>query len=302
MTGILQIFSLFQAGFALLQLPGVPVDIIPFQQGFAVACTEPGCLCLLSGWEVSATAPLDLSEPVRLASWNGSLAVSDRQRNAVFLLDTLYGLPGSPEGICEVNWTGRGESQLAVCLFNTGRVALLHRSGEVSFLASAGGAKDIAAADADSDGDQDLFVSGCGTGVILLENRESLPVLHEVGNIGVGVKRICTADMDADGYVDVAGIACANGGAGWWRNPGTPEGEWEYMELDDELQGPKDISASGDSLAVVSLFSPVFSTFSDYSMLPAGFTCCLLQHGGALILGHSMGFIAVREGFSENGN
>ena len=57
-----------------------------------------------------------------------------------------------------------------------------------------------------------------------IENRESLPVIHHVGIIQAGVKRCCAIDMDDDGLVDVVGIACAEGGAGWWENPGDPEG------------------------------------------------------------------------------
>lgn len=296
MTGLLQILRLFQAGFLIIHLPGTPVDIIPFQSEFAVACTHPGSLCMLSRRGTSEILSLDLSDPVSLASWNGSLTVSDRQNNAIILMDTLYSVPGSPEGICQVNWTGSGESQLAVCLFDEGQVVILQPDGEISFLASIGGAKDIAVTDVDSDGDEDLFVSGCGTGVILLENRETIPVLHEVGNIGAGVKRICLTDIDSDGNVDVAGIACAHGGAGWWRNSGTLEGKWEYTELDGSLQGPKAISASNDSLVIASLFSPVFTTWRDNLALPAGFTCCVLETGGFILLGHSSGFAGLPEG------
>ena len=63
--------------------------------------------------------------------------------------------------------------------------------------------------------------------------------------------------MDADGYADLAGIACAEGGTGWWRHPGRPGGEWLYNEIDGSLEGPKDLFAEMKS-SLLPLFSVMF--------------------------------------------
>jgi hypothetical protein len=97
--------------------------------------------------------------------------------------------------------------------------------------------------------------------------------------------------MDADGNVDIEGIACAEGGAGWWRNPGRPEGEWRYNEIDASLKGPKDIFCSGEIVLVASLFSDVFVFGYHEARIPSGFTSCWIQEDSTLVLAHKLGFL-----------
>lgn len=97
--------------------------------------------------------------------------------------------------------------------------------------------------------------------------------------------------MDGDGLTDVAGIACAEGGAGWWRNPGNTSDIWAYHEIDGSLEGPKGISCSGDSLVIASLSSETVFTFNSSLYLPGGFTCCYISGCGDVVLGHKLGFL-----------
>ena len=143
----------------------------------------------------------------------------------------------------------------------------------------------------DGDGDMDLFVSGFGSGVIWIENRGSIPVVHYIGAIEVGVKKCFAVDMDGDSLMDVAGIACAEGGAGWWRNPGCTDGEWECNVIDSYLSGPKDIWCRGDSIVIASLFSDAFVSFIPGIQFPEGFSCCCISDEGDIILGHRFGFL-----------
>jgi len=86
-------------------------------------------------------------------------------------------------------------------------------------------------------------------------------------------------------------IACAEGGAGWWGNPGGTYDRWEFHPIDESLSGPKDIWCRGDSIVIASLFSDVFVSFLPGAPLPAGFICCCISDEGDLVLGHRLGFL-----------
>ena len=106
-----------------------------------------------------------------------------------------------------------------------------------------------------------------------------------------GAKSLFSCDMDGDSLIDVAGIACAEGGAGWWRNPGAADGKWEFHQIDESLSGPKDIWCRGDSIVIASLFSDVFVSFLPDAPLPEGFLCCFISGEGDIVLGHRFGFL-----------
>lgn len=81
MTGIFQLIRVFLAGYMVIQIPGVPVNIISFHSGFAVACTVPGCVYLFTDRESPGRISLEVDDPVDLISWNGLLTVSDRHEH-----------------------------------------------------------------------------------------------------------------------------------------------------------------------------------------------------------------------------
>jgi hypothetical protein len=101
--------------------------------------------------------------------------------------------------------------------------------------------------------------------------------------------------MDGDGFMDAVGVACAEGGAGWWRNPGNLREPWLFTTIDRTLQGPKDISVKGDSLLIASLFSPLFTSFIREQPFPSGFTCCCISETGRIAAGHLNGFLILAE-------
>lgn len=286
---LLDLLLLLRAGFTITPLPGTPVDILCSQGTVTVACAGPAGV-----WrpDDAGITPLDteLVEPRSLALWSGMIAVSDAGAGTVVSGERVYRFQGRVEGIATVDWFGDGIQRLAVCTFDPGAVMLLHRDGLRTVLAELPGAKDVKAADVDGDGDRDLFAAGCGTGVVVIENAGEGPVVHYIGNIGAGVKRIAAADMDGDGLTDVVGLACAEGGAGWWRNPGEPGLPWEFVHLLPDLSGPKDLAASGDTLLIASLYSPLHLTGSGLR-LPTGFTSCAFDDRGGLVAGHRLGFL-----------
>lgn len=288
---VFQLYCLFLAGFQLVMFPGTPVDVMPLGTGFMVACHEPSSVFVVNRAGVAEDLPGVYAEPRGLTLWNGHWAVSAGRGRSVITEERVYTLPGEPWGMSPVQWSS--DTSLAVCLFTPGEVILLREGGGYTHLATVTGVKSVCAADADWDGDQDLFVSGCGSGVAVIENRNTEPVVHYIGSIGDGVKRIAVSDMDGDGFVDVAGVACAEGGAGWWKNPGNCRGSWEFIPVDETLQGPKDISAAGDSLVIASLFSPLFVSYCDGKSFPEGFTCCCTSASGTFAAGHRLGFLLI---------
>lgn len=284
-----RLLFMLEAGFQIIPVQGVPVDMVPFETGFLVSCIDPPSVFFFGEDGLISPLPGVFDEPRNLAVWNGIPVISDFGAGRLVMGETEVPMTGEPEGMAEVVWDR--ERELAVCLFSPGSVVLVDGDGETRQLAAVPGAKSAVAADANRDGLQDLFVSGCGTGVVLLENREGEALVHYIGNTGAGVKRIAAYDMDGDGFVDVAGIACADGGAGWWRNPGEPASIWEYTPMYPFLEGPKDISIAGGSMVIASLFSPLILAGHGDGLLPRGFTSCCILDNGQVLAGHRNGFL-----------
>lgn len=288
---LLGCLSLLGSAVQVIPLPGIPVAIHPLDGGIAAVCADRSLVCIVNADHTVDVLPCDVLEPRDICLWNGELAVSDFAGESIVMGDRVIPLRGRPNGICEVLWDTSSAPALAVALFDPGIVVLVEEDGTVSTLVKLPGAKSVSSCDMDGDGDVDLFASGCRSGVIAIENRASLPVAHRIGTIGAGVKRCFAVDMDGDSLMDVAGIACAEGGAGWWRNPGGTEGNWEFHPIDESLSGPKDIWCSGDSIVIASLFSDVFVSFLRGTRLPEGFLCCCISDEGGLVLGHRLGFL-----------
>lgn len=288
---LLGCLSLLGSAVQVIPLPGIPVAIHPLDGGIAAVCADRSLVCIANADHTVDVLPYDVLEPRDICLWNGELAVSDFAGESIVMGDRVILLRGRPDGICEVLWDTSSVPALAVALFDPGMVVLVEDDGTVSTLVKLPGAKSVSSCDMDGDGDVDLFASGCRSGVIAIENRASLPVAHRIGTIGAGVKRCFAVDMDGDSLMDVAGIACAEGGAGWWRNPGGTDGNWEFNPIDESLSGPKDIWCSGDSIVIASLFSDVFVSFLRGTRLPEGFLCCCISDEGDLVLGHRLGFL-----------
>ncbi len=288
---LISCLSLLGSSVRVIPLPGIPVAIHPLDGGIAAVCADPSVVCIADTGHTVDVLPCKVSEPRDICLWNGELAVSDFAGESIVLRDRVIPLRGRPDGICEVLWDTSSAPALAVALFDPGMVALVEEDGTVSTLVKLPGAKSVFSCDMDGDGDMDLFASGCRSGVIAIENRASLPVVHRVGTIGAGVKRCFAVDMDGDSLMDVAGIACAEGGAGWWGNPGGTYDRWEFHPIDESLSGPKDIWCRGDSIVIASLFSDVFVSILPGAPLPAGFICCCISDEGDLVLGHRLGFL-----------
>ncbi len=288
---LLYCLNLLGSAVQVIPLPGIPVAIHPLDRGIAVACAYPSVICTVdTGFSVDVL-PYKVLLPRDLCLWNGELTAADFNGKSIVMNDRVIPLPGSPDGICEVFWNTPSAPELAVALFDRGIVVLVEQDGTISTLLKMPGVKSLSPCDADGDGDMDLFASGCGSGVIFVENRFSRPVTHYVGTIGAGVKRCHAVDMDDDSFIDVAGIACASGGAGWWRNPGCVDAQWEFHLIDGYLSGPKDIYCRGDSIVIASLFSGAVISFSPDIQLPEGFICSYISEEGDIILGHRFGFL-----------
>lgn len=274
MTEVLFILGLLRAGIWPVPLPGTPVDVVPFQNGFAVACSSPGGVFHVVPGEEPVLLPVHVEEPGCIALWNGSPAVSDRTCRRVATPWGSMPVPGIPEGISETS-----HGNLLVCLFDTGELIELGPDGSWRLLSDIPGAKSVVSLDGGG-----FFASGCGSGVFF---SDGYGVVH-VGNIGAGVKRLEVIQWNGDDLPDPLGVACAEGGAGVWENPGD-EGDWEYTGLWGHLQGPKDIFASGDSVIIASLFSPLEISYLP-GAFPGGFQCCAFS-GSATVAGHSAGIL-----------
>ena len=288
---LLNFLILLGSAVQAVPLPGIPVAIHPLDRGIAVACIDQSLICVVDKGYTVDVLPYKILEPSDICLWNGELAAADFAGESIVMNDRLIPLPGSPDRICEVFWNNTSDPELAVALFDPGIVVLVDKDGTVSTLVKMPGAKSLSPCDVDGDGDMDLFASGFGSGVNFIENRESIPIVHYIGTIQAGVKRCFAVDMDDDSLMDVAGIACAEGGAGWWRNPGSIDGEWEFHVIDSSLEGPKDIWCRGDSIVIASLFSDAFVSFNPGIQFPEGFTCCYISDEGDIILGHRLGFL-----------
>ncbi len=277
-------------------LPGLPISIQPLDDGIVVACMSPASVCFIDDSSIVSSIPfMEVAESRDLCLWDGTLVASDFAAGEIITGDRSISVPGNPDGICEVNWDSSSVSQLAVALFNPGSILLMNHDGSFSTLIEMPGVKSLFPCDVDNDGDIDIFASGCGSGVVVVENRNSVPVIHEVGTIQSGVKRCFANDMDSDGNIDIAGIACAAGGAGWWRNPGRLDAEWHYQEIDGSLEGPKGIFCKGEIVLIASLLSDVYVSPAQEIQIPSGFTCCWVLDDSTFILGHKLGFLVYYE-------
>ncbi len=291
-----ELFALFSSAAQFVTLPGIPVAIQPVYGGIAVACTDQPSICLVDSGFALELLSYEVLAPRDLCLWNEELVASDFAGRSIVMDNRVIAVPGSPDGMCEVFWNSSSVSELAVALFDPGAVVLVQQDGSISTLVEMPGVKCLSSCDADGDGDIDIFASGCGSGVVLIENRGTLPVVHCIGTIQAGVKRCRAADMDNDGLIDVAGIACAEGGAVWWKNPGNPDEQWFSYEIDVSLEGPKDIFCRGDSMVIASLFSGAVFSFDPDIQLPEGFICCFISDNGDIILGHRLGFLVTVSG------
>lgn len=191
------------------------------------------------------------------------------------------------------DWNGDGEQAMAVSLRDAGRLVLLD-DGQAVPLAELPGARTVTAADTDGDGDDELLVACCGTGLHLVMNSETGadPVVRRIGVLGAGVKSVDCLDMDEDGDPDAAGIACAEGGVCWWENPGPSGTNWSRHDIDPGISGPKAIAVFGGKILVASLFSPsrLYGPGTARS-LPRGCTACAFDAGGHFVLAHRAGFV-----------
>lgn len=293
---LLNFLNLIGSAVQVVPLPGIPVAIHPLDTGIAVACIDRSVICIVDTGFTVNVLPYKVLKPRDICLWNGELVAADFAGESIVMNDRMIPLPGSPDRICEVFWNAPSAPELAVALFDPGIIVLVDQDGTVSTLVKMPGVKSLSPCDVEGDGDMDLFASGFGSGVICIENRGLLPVVHHIGTIEVGVKRCFAVDMDDDSLMDVAGIACAEGGAGWWRNPGCIDGEWEFNVIDSSLEGPKDIWCRGDSIVIASLFSDAFVSFIPGIQFPEGLSCCCISDEGDIIFGHRFGFlIHIRE-------
>lgn len=210
----------------VLCVPGTPVGITAVGGKYwVVSCVEPAGVFLLdrNEWTVLEYSG-DFREPQGTGLLEGEPVVCDREANRLFVglpgVSREVPLPGGPFAVTTVDWTGNGERTAVVTLRDSGQVALV-AGDEAVVLAELPGARAIAAADTDGDGDEELLVACCGTGLHLVLNREEggEPLVRRIGVLGSGVKGAASVDMDDDGDLDAVGIACAEGGCAGGKTP-----------------------------------------------------------------------------------
>jgi len=282
-----------------LHLSGTPVGITALGgEYWLVSCVAPAGVFLVdrSAWTV-LEYPGSFSEPQGTGLLEGEPLVCDRGANRLHLglpgASRALLIPGGPFSVTAADLTGKGELFSVVTLRDSGRVVLLTDTGTVE-LAALPGARMAAAADTDCNGDDELFVACCGTGLHLVAviEEDGGPVERRIGVLGDGVKGVASADIDDDGDPDAVGIACAEGGVCWWENPGPTGSEWFRHDLDPGVSGPKSIAVFGGNILVAALFSPsMLYCPGGTRSLPTGCTACAFDDDGAFVLGHRAGFI-----------
>ncbi len=109
------------------------------------------------------------------------------------------------------------------------------------------GARSIAAADMDSDGDLDILGAARYTGDLFWwENTAGTGVrwlTHVVEDDFPGAMSVRAADLDADGDPDVIGASWDSSTVAWWTNDGSGAG-WTRHILDDDLRGATSVCAA----------------------------------------------------------
>lgn len=283
----------------VMRLSGTPQGITAVgREYWVVSCIDPAGVILLdrTDWTVSEYPGVFL-EPHGTGLLVGEPLVCDYGADRLsigFPGDSrAVDLPGGPFSVTAADWFGNGEQSAVVTLRDTGQVVLLTEDGAVVLVALPD-ARTVAAVDTDGDGDDELLVACCGTGLHLVVNPEDggEPIARRIGVLGDGVKAVATLDMDADGDADAVGIACAEGGVCWWENPGPNGHDWARHDFDPGVSGPKSIAVYGEKILVASLFSPSMLYGPDgVRFLPRGCTSCAFDPHGTFVLGHRAGFI-----------
>jgi hypothetical protein len=109
------------------------------------------------------------------------------------------------------------------------------------------GARSVAAADLDADGDMDILGAGRYAGDILWwENAAGTGtrwLCHVVEDDFSGAMAVHTADLDADGDPDVIGASWDSYTVAWWTNDGSGAG-WTRHVLDNDLKGATAVCAA----------------------------------------------------------
>ncbi len=278
-------------------VPGMPVALEPLGDSLLlVCCVDPPKVVLLSGerWSQEVLEG-EFLEPQGIATTPEGVLICDRLGDCVWTgfpaPPDMLCLPGGPFSAVPVEWSDTGGTQTAVTLRDAGEVALMDR-GRVKTLADLPGARDLAQADMDLDGDHDMMVSCCGDGLYLLVRGGDRPPVIRIGILDGGVKGVVAADVDCDGLPDAVGIPCARGGACWWRNPGGLASGWRRSRLLPAVSGPKDVSARGGLILVAALFSPSVIYGPEVArLLPGGCTACGWGADGSPVLGHRSGVV-----------
>ncbi len=278
------------------RLPGVPTGIASVdERTWVVSCIDPPGAFIIDrrDWSVEEY-PDSLVEPQGVAVFDGRPVICDRGADLV-----LVGLPGhtighplqgGPFAAVETRWAGEAGVAIAAVTRDAGGVFLVGQGAAV-LLASLPGARGIASADVDLDGDEDLLVACCGSGLHLVANTPEGPIESLIGVIGDGVKAVAVTDMDDDGYPDAIGIACAQGGACLFLNPGSSGEAWERIVLDRAVPGPKAVSVSrGRVLVAAMLGASMLYTPGGSHSLPAGCPSCAWCGDEVYALGHRAGF------------
>lgn len=117
-----------------------------------------------------------------------------------------------------------------------------------------GGAWGAVCADIDQDGDNDVFGSAMGDGVVIWwENTDGSGLswdIHFIDDNLAGAKAICALDLNGDGLTDVAAAAKTDNMVAWYENPGTGS-DWVKTVIVSDYSGansvfPADFDGDGD--------------------------------------------------------
>ena len=120
---------------------------------------------------------------------------------------------------------------------------------EITSLAK--GARDVVAADVDSDGDLDMLSASSTDGKIVWYENDGLEYFtpHLITESATNVQCICVADMDGDGDLDLLCSAAADSKITWYENNGHRVFEYRGNVATDVSSGSvavADINGDGD--------------------------------------------------------